>query len=182
MQQKNLPRNRWVYRGLRIVAAITTILLTAVVVGAVILALAGDTQLLADLLETESGNLKLSTVAQVSLTIAGLLCALAFGLLFASINRLLKHAEQGELFLESATKALSRMGFALILLYLTMLCFEVLLPALIEPAPMSENIVDLLFSAFDFNALILLMGAILIALSGALREGREFQDELRQIV
>lgn len=182
MKRKSYIQNRWLYRLLRVVAGVMTSLVGLFIILTAVTALAGDMELLTDMIEIESDDPKLGLAAQIALVVTSGLAVLTFLLLFRSINRFLAHAEKGELFLDSAANALSRMGISMILLYVVFLGFDVLLPMLIEPDSILENSVDFLVYLIDLNALGLLIGIVLLALAGALREGRQLQDELRQIV
>ena len=182
MNQKASIQNRWLYRLLRIVAGLMTSLVGLVIILTAVTALTGDMELLTDMVEIESDDPKLGLVAQIALVATCSLAVFTFLLLFRSINRFLAHAEKGELFLDSAANALSRMGVSMILLYVVFLGFDILLPMLIEPESIIENSIDFFVYLIDLNALGLLIGIVLMALAGALREGRELQDELRQIV
>lgn len=182
MNQKAFIQNRWLYRVLRILAGVMTSLVGLVIILTAATALAGDTELLIDMIDIESEAPKLNMATQVAMVFISGFAIITFWLLFRSINQFLKHAERGELFLDSAANALSRMGSSMILLYIVFLCFDVLLPMLIEPEAIVENSIDFLIYLIDLNVLTLLIGIVLIALAGALREGREIQDELRQIV
>ncbi|GAB5482464.1 MAG: hypothetical protein Pars92KO_22210 [Parasphingorhabdus sp.] len=182
MKRKSYIQNRWLYRLLRVVAGVMTSLVGLFIILTALTALAGDMELLTDMIEIESDDPNLGLAAQIALVVTSGLAVLTFLLLFRSINRFLAHAEKGELFLDSAANALSRMGISMILLYVVFLGFDVLLPMLIEPDSILENSVDFLVYLIDLNALGLLIGIVLLALAGALREGRELQDELRQIV
>ncbi|MEP2990600.1 MAG: hypothetical protein ABJN65_15170 [Parasphingorhabdus sp.] len=182
MNQKAYIQNRWLYRGLRILAGMMTSLIGLVMILTAVTALTGDTELLMDMVDIESDDPKLSLAAQIAIVVTCSFALLTFLLLFRSINRFLAHAEKGELFLDSAANALSRMGVSMILLYAVFLSFDVLLPMLIEPESIMENSLDFFIYLIDLNALGLLIGIVLMALAGALREGRELQDELKQIV
>ncbi|GAA0487734.1 hypothetical protein GCM10009096_33310 [Parasphingorhabdus litoris] len=183
MNQKAYTRNRWLYRGLRIVAGAMTSLVGLVIILTAVTALMGDLELLTDMIEIESDDVKLGLAAQIALAVTSSLAVFTFLLLFRSINRFLGHAERGELFLDSAANALSRMGISMILLYVVFMGFDVLLPMLIKSESILQNSVDfLVYLLIDLNALGLLIGIVLMALAGALREGRQLQDELRQIV
>jgi hypothetical protein len=182
MNQKAYIQNRWLYRALRIIAGLMTSLVGLVIILTAVTALTGDMELLTDMVEIESDDPKLGLVAQIALVATCSLAVFTFLLLFRSINRFLAHAEKGELFLDSAANALSRMGVSMILLYVVFLGFDILLPMLIEPESIIENSIDFFVYLIDLNALGLLIGIVLMALAGALREGRELQDELRQIV
>ncbi|QTD55742.1 hypothetical protein [Parasphingorhabdus cellanae] len=182
MNQKASIQNRWLYRTLRIVSGVMTSLVGLTIILTAITALMGDMELLRDMVEMESDDLKLGLVSQIALVVICSLAVFTFLLLFRSINRFLAHAEKGELFLDSASNALSRMGVSMILLYVVFLGFDVLLPMLIEPESILQNSVDFFIYLIDLNALGLLIGIVLMALAGALREGRALQDELRQIV
>lgn len=182
MNQKAYIQNRRVYRALRIVAGLMTSLIGVFIILTAVTALMGDMELLVDMLDIESDTLKLSIAAQIGLVVTSSFAVFTFFLLFRFINRFLSHAEQGELFFDSTANALSGMGFSLILLYGVFICFEVLLPMLIEPASILENSINFLFYFIDLNVLTLLIGIVLLALAEALREGRELQDELKQIV
>ncbi|WP_108810618.1 hypothetical protein [Sphingorhabdus sp. Alg231-15] len=182
MNQQASTQNRWLYRLLRIVAGVMTSLVGLTIILTAVTALMGDMELLVDMVEMESADPKLGLVAQIALVVTCVLAVFTFLLLFRSINRFLAHAEKGELFLDSAANALSRMGVSMILLYVVFLSFDVLLPMLIEPESIIENSIDFFIYLIDLNALGLLIGIVLMALAGALREGRELQDELRQIV
>lgn len=182
MNQKAFIQNRWLYRVLRILAAVMTSLVGLLLIYSTVTALCGDTAVLVDMLDMESSNPGLNMVSQVALVVVSIFAIVTFWLLFRSINKFLKHAELGELFLESAAVALSRMGSSMILLYGVFISFEVFLPMLIEPGTIVENSLNFLMYLVDLNVLTLLIGIVLMALAGALREGREIQDELRQIV
>ncbi|MEP2103341.1 MAG: hypothetical protein ABJP02_08420 [Parasphingorhabdus sp.] len=182
MNQQASIQNRWLYRLLRIVSGVMTSLVGLTIILTAVTALMGDLELLTDMVEIESDDPKLGLVAQIALVVTCSLAVFTFLLLFRSINRFLAHAEKGELFLDSTANALSRMGVSMILLYVVFLSFDVLLPMLIEPESILENSVDFFIYLIDLNALGLLVGIVLLALAGALREGRELQDELRQIV
>lgn len=182
MNQKALIQNRWLYRVLRVVAGIMTTFVGLMILLTAGTALAGDTDMLIDFIDMEKKAPALDMVDHVAIVFTSGFAIITFWLLFRSINQFLKHAERGELFLDSTANALSRMGRAMILLYLVFLCFDVLLPMLIAPRAMIENGIDFIIYMIDPNVLTLLIGTVLIALAGALREGREIQDELRQIV
>ncbi len=182
MNQKAFIQNRWIYRLLRIAAGIMTSLVGLILIYGTATALMGDMEAIMDMLDIESADIRLNMVAKIALVLVCLYSLVTFGLLFRSINRFLKHAEQGELFLESTANALSRMGFAMILLFGVFMAFEVLLPMLIEPNDFIVNSLNFLLYFVDLNVLMLLIGIVLIALAGALREGLQLQDELKQIV
>lgn len=182
MNQKVSNQNRWLYRGLRIVAGLMTSLIGLVMILTAVTALTGDMELLTDVVEIDSDDPELSLAAQIALVVTCSVAVYTFLLLFRSINRFLSHAERGELFLDSAANALFRMGVSMILLYVVFISFDVFLPMLIEPDSILQNSVDFFVYLIDLNALGLLIGIVLIALAGALREGRELQDELKQIV
>ena len=182
MNQKAYIQNRRVYRVLRVLAGLMTSLVGIFIILTAVTALTGDMELLVDMLDIEDDDPKLGVSAQVGLVVACSFAVFTFLMLFRFINRFLRHAEQGELFFDSTANALSGMGFSLILLYGVFISFEVLLPMLIEPASILENSIDFLFYFIDLNVLTLLIGIVLLALAEALREGRELQDELKQIV
>lgn len=182
MNQKTKIQNRWLYRLLRIVSGVMTSLVGLTVILTAVTALMGDMELLIDIVDMESINPELNLVTQITLVVTCALAVYTFLLLFRSINRFLSHAEHGELFLDSAANALSRMGVSMVLLYVVFIGFDVVLPMLIEPDSILDNSVDFFVYLIDLNALTLLIGIVLMALAGALREGRELQDELKQIV
>ncbi len=182
MNQKALIQNRWLYRVLRILAGVMTSLVGLIIILTAASALMGDTEMLIDMIDIESEAPKLSMAAQAAIIFTSGFALITFWLLFRSINKFLEHAEKGELFLDSTANALSRMGGSMILLYIVFLCFDVLLPMLIEPKAIIENSINFFIYLIDLNVLTLLIGIVLIALAGALRDGREIQEELRQIV
>jgi len=181
MNQKAAVQNRWLYRVLRILSGVMTSLIGLTIVLTAVSALLGDTEMLTDMVEMDAGT-QLSVAAKIALVVTSSLAILTFLLLFRSINRFLRHAENGELFLDSAANALSRMGVSMILLYVVFFGFDVVLPMLIEPQSVIENSLSYFIYLIDLNVLSLLIGIVLLALARALREGRELQDELKQIV
>jgi len=180
-QEKNV-RNWWFYRALRIAAAIMTLMASLAIALMAVTALMDDTEILADFMDcdTKIGNLNIA--AKTGIVAVTLFALLTFWRLFRSINRFLKYAQKRELFLDSAEEALARMGRAMIMLYFVFLSFDILIPMLVTPQEVYENSVDFIGAFVDLNVLTLLIGIVLIALSGALREGRAAQDELKQIV
>lgn len=181
MQGKRLNRE-WYYRLLRIVSAVMTGMMAAASLAVAYSTLSGGTEMVADFADLDgvAGTLSLTTKAVVIGAV--LLSLITFWLLFRSINLFLKHAGRGQLLIDEAEIALSRMGTAMILLYCVFLVYDILVPMLIKPDDIFDNIIDFLTSFVDLNALMLLVGIVLRTLSGTLSEGRAAQDELKQIL
>lgn len=182
MNQEKTVRNRWLYRALRIVAAIMTAMMGLALTIATIATLLGDVEVLNDMIDLDTEIETLNMAAEICLVTANILALVTFGLLFQSINRFLNYAERGELFQDSAEKALIGMGKAMILLYFVFLSYDIILPMLAVPQDIFENSIDFITSLIDLNVLTLLLGIVLIALAGALREGRAVQEEYKQII
>jgi hypothetical protein len=68
------------------------------------------------------------------------------------------------------------------LLYFVFLSYDIIRPMLAVPQDIFENSIDFITSLIDLNVLTLLLGIVLIALAGALREGRAVQEEYKQII
>ncbi len=182
MNRQFNTEKRWFYRPLRVVAAIMTAFVGIAISATIVTALIGDLEMLNDFVEMESEITSLSNTAKVGLGLINIFALLTFWLLFSSIRTVLIYAERNELLQDSAEKALMKMGYAMLMLYFVFMSTDILIPILADPSSIYENLINFFVYLIDLNALTLLIGMVLMALSGALREGRIVRDELKQIV
>lgn len=99
---------------------------------------------------------------------------------FHSVARFLKWYERGAVFHEAASKAVKRLGYALIFVWLLLMVSDTLIELVVfYPDRLDE--VSLPFP-FDLEVLILMVGILLILLSKALIVANHIKQENDQII
>ncbi|MCK0128922.1 DUF2975 domain-containing protein [Erythrobacter sp. F6033] len=182
MEDNRTVPSRLLYRLLRAFAGIMTTIAGLVISYACITALFGEQELLIEFIDEDVASLSMNAPTILSIAVTNVLAVSSLGLLFFSTNRFLKHAERGELLLESARNALKRLGIAMVMLYLTTRSIAVLVPVLGIPGFWDENKFVLPLYFLDLDFLYLVVGVVLMALGRALREGQAAKEEAKQYV
>lgn len=182
MKNERNVQSRLLYRVLRAMAGVMTLIAGLAMTYACIAALLGDPELLIEFIDEDATSLSLNLPTIVAIVVTNLLAVASLGLLFFSMNRFLKHVEQGELLVDPARNALKRLGVAMVMLYLTTRFVAIVIPVLGIPGFWLEHRFVLPLAFFDLDFLFLLVGVVLLALGQALREGQVAKEEAKQYV
>lgn len=182
MKDDHPVRSKLVYRVLRVLAGVMTLIFSVLISYACIGALFGDQEMLIDFIDEDNASLTLNIPTILAIVATNILGVASLALLFFSINRFLKHAERGELLITSARNALRRLGVAMIMFYLTTRLLAMLVPALGIPGFVTEYSVMLPIFFIDMDFLFLLIGVVLLTVARALGEGQAAQEEAKQYV
>lgn len=182
MEDDRPVQSRLLYRVLRVLAGVMTLIFSVVISYACIAALFGDQEMLIDFIDEDNASLTLNVPTIIAIVATNILGVSSLALMFFSMNRFLKHAESGELLIASACNALKRLGIAMIMLYLTSMSLAVLIPVLGIPGFLAEYSVALPLFLIDLDFLYLLIGVVLLAVAQALREGQAAKEEAKQYV
>lgn len=179
-----MPRKTGIWRfsgPLRVLA-----ILMAVIYGAYYLyvwsfALAGDTEDAFDFIDV------ISTEPLTLIQIAGgmVFSGIAIGamVLIAIIaNRLLKSTYRDGFFKSGVSKTLKQLGYALVLFWLGMILAENFMPWLLTKNLTPELREEIQWFLLDANLVALLVGFVLILVSGAMDEARAIDEDYKQII
>lgn len=163
-----------------------TALLTAIIYGllyAVIWSLAwlGETEIVYDLVDVASQEPL--TALQV---IGGMICTgLAFGamvLIAIAANKFLKTAYRNGFFEAGVARTLKHLGYGLVLFYIGLMLSENFMPWLLTKNLNTELREEIEWFLLDPNLVALLVGFVLLLLSGAMDEAREIDADNKQII
>ncbi len=182
MKNEQTVQSRLLYRVLRVLAGIMTLVAGLAISYACITALFGDQEWLIDFIDEDAASLSINVPTILAIVVTNLLAIASLGLLFFSLNRFFKHAESGEMLVDPARNALKRLGVAMVLLYLTTRFVAVVIPILGIPGFWAENKYSLPLTFVDLDFLYLLVGVVLLALGQALREGQVAKEEAKQYI
>lgn len=182
MENERGLQSRLLYRVLRVLAGAMTLVAGLLITVACIAALTGDAGMLIDFIDDEASSLELNIPTIIAIAATNLLAVTSLGMLFFSLNRFLRYAEQGELLIDPARSALKRLGVAMILLYSTTRFVAFVIPMVGIPGFWTENKFFIPFTFFDLDFLFLLVGVVLLALGQALREGQVAKEETKQYI
>lgn len=182
MKNDQTVQNRLLYRVLRVLAGIMTLVAGLAISYACIAALFGDQEMLIDFIDEDATSLSMNVPTILAIVATNLLAIASLGLLFFSLNRFFKYAESGEMLVDPARDALKRLGVAMVLLYLTTRFVAVVIPMLGISGFWTENRYSLPLTFIDLDFLYLLVGAVLLALGQALREGQVAKEETKQYI
>lgn len=182
MENERTVQSRLLYRVLRVLAGLMTLVAGLAMSYACIAALFGDQELLIDFIDEDAASLSMNVPTILAIVTTNVLAIASLGLLFFSLNRFLKYAERGEMLVDPARNALKRLGVAMVLLYLTTRFVAVVIPVLGISGFWMENKYSLPLTFVDLDFLYLLVGVVLLALGQALREGQVAKEEAKQYV
>jgi hypothetical protein len=182
MENERTVQSRLLYRVLRVLAGLMTLVAGLAMSYACIAALFGDHELLIDFIDEDAASLSMNVPTILAIVTTNVLAIVSLGLLFFSLNRFLKYAERGEMLVDPARNALKRLGVAMVLLYLTTRFVAVVIPVLGISGFWMENRYSLPLTFVDLDFLYLLVGVVLLALGQALREGQVAKEETKQYV
>ncbi|WP_422344706.1 hypothetical protein [Parasphingorhabdus sp.] len=182
MENERTVQSRLLYRVLRVLAGLMTLVAGLAMSYACIAALFGDQKLLIDFIDEDAASLSMNVPTILAIVTTNVLAIVSLGLLFFSLNRFLKYAERGEMLVDPARNALKRLGVAMVLLYLTTRFVAVVIPVLGISGFWMENRYSLPLTFVDLDFLYLLVGVVLLALGQALREGQVAKEETKQYV
>lgn len=182
MENERNVQSRLLYRVLRVLAGLMTLIAGLAISYACIAALFGDQEMLIDFIDEDAASLSINVPTILAIVATNLLAIASLGLLFFSLNRFFKYAERGEMLFDPARNALKRLGVAMVLLYLTTRFVAVVIPMLGIPGFWTENKYSLPLTFVDLDFLYLLVGVVLLALGQALREGQVAKEEAKQYI
>lgn len=182
MENERNVQNRLLYRALRVLAGLMTLIAGLAISYACIAALFGDQEMLIDFIDEDAASLSMNVPTILAIVATNSLAIASLGLLFFSLNRFFKYAESGEMLVDPARNALKRLGVAMVLLYLTTRFVAVVIPILGIPGFWTENKYSLPLTFVDLDFLYVLVGVVLLALGQALREGQVAKEEAKQYI
>jgi len=182
MENERTVQNRLLYRVLRVLAGVMTLVAGLAISYACIAALFGDQEMLIEFIDEDAASLSMIVPTILAIVATNVLAIASLGLLFFSLNRFFQYAERGEILVDSARNALKRLGVAMVMLYLTSRLIAFVIPVMGIPGFWTENKYSLPLTFVDLDFLYLLIGAVLLALGQALREGQVAKEEAKQYI